>query len=1446
MLFQNTFYGTRGDTWQDFNFVTGNPSFTLPVVDGYGHGMASQAATLLWRARSAFFPGRADYVATLTARWKNPAGATRACGLLVRFKDWDNFLSLRLSSTVGGAPVLQLILCTGGVETSLGTYGGVGVSSLLGGLAWNCKVEDKADGTTDVSAVIADLSVITWNGDIGILRGSWTAGVELGSNCQGDDILIGPLFVDEVVEEFAPLPPSSDSRVGWFVTIGSVRYSLKQLRSVGVDLQEVVQAYGQSGGTCSLTIQGNFVESSYLYPGQLVKVHQDGYCRFAGYVSGNERSATPQEGQIVSCRDALWQSRQVWLRNDDLTGTHFFNVYDTKSEYYNPEWSDMTIGDIIKWLFDRYSEELAFYGAGGGYVLDELADMDVVIPDLTVRGTFIAAILSLLKFAPEHDLFVYPGDGVWHFKDVTKLSEDSIVLTEEHSHLNISPSREDSYTAVEIIGGIRQDAPPEYLKLSDGSLQKAWTDEQEENYTKDKAGLGQLVTKILATGTVTDPNSIYWERDYIDIPAADAPDNDDFRGAVTLLQGLPRLVISNQGARFYLSSPNWNTPPSNGDPIVFSLMDEGSLAMLSAAGVGRGFIAPALAHICPTVNKYSALKNGGWCGDAIVKTRGPNGVDYSQNYEYSIQYDNLQAMGCSPVVQLAAKSKPPIGLSNRLPPGGSWDSSRKPDPLLLGPTIPQCQPGELEFKQHTVDVQINVSRFAEQAAYIREPNQGYHGPAYSEEKTNWDGGGSPNPGDWGVRQRLVLNIAEFVDESIQGPGLRLYAQALLNLFSQKQYTFDVTLVTPWTSMSPTRPGLSSSGRFANLTKRITVSSLKRVTGFEAAENLPVHRVRWRIKDQQTILTAGTVAGWKSPDAAAIQRVYLDKNILEKTALMIQHLETFRNSLISKEANRVAPSPLGSVDGCDVTVINDHSRRVTNVEYDEKNKNSWLNHLAIKGKASEVIDSGANASHPGTDPVAPGFATDLIHEGDVLRPAVPFDIPSSAPDGDIFNDNRGRYGGYEIQDESAAGYPPAEIFKRGNVLFRVSGSDSLAGTGIEFSPLDGEGNPTAWLPYETNRDLWDAGINPRNALNSRGILHDHETHISDLMSAVGRLESDEGTIVFPGEVTPETPDGAPSDLWSLLTSDAFAKYFEVIARTDPGGLVFDGPKTESGADAERLWRVHPELATLLRVMEVAPGTGTNGGNYAWASVANGSGVDEFISSGRVIHKQVHATELQESRLTPGTTYYDVPISEHGFDDNISVKSGGIVGANFPLPNGAVGRPLISGIMVEKIHQDPSIPYTFDIHIQYKASPYSTPQAVYQASTTPDGTGQTTGRFMGPADQVPPGLRTPFGAVMNVGIGNPGSKPIGLGGIGVDIAVVEGGFLLRIKNEVSVTDSVSNLQGTIVEKVFCSDRVLFSVGRTISDSIRITESVSIELNPPLGVQELVIMTEEVVLS
>src|SRR5262249_46391755 len=151
---------------------------------------------------------------------------------------------------------------------------------------------------------------------------------------------------------------------------------------------------------------------------------------------------------------------------------------------------------------------------------------------------------------------------------------------------------------------------------------KAWTDAQEANQSKDKEHKKTIRAKIVAygTGAIGDPG-IVW----VDVRASEGLEEDDFRGAIASVEGdsYLRFVQHNTSTRSWMASPLWGTPgnPTIGGYVTLDLLHPEAMAELSAAGVGQVYLLPPVIIDGETSCNYAPFRSGlgnNFCGTASV------------------------------------------------------------------------------------------------------------------------------------------------------------------------------------------------------------------------------------------------------------------------------------------------------------------------------------------------------------------------------------------------------------------------------------------------------------------------------------------------------------------------------------------------------------------------------------------------------------------------------------------------------------------------------------------------------------------------------------------------------------------------------------------------------------------------------------------------------------
>lgn len=1463
-LFPGAGYPAFAVEWPGFDFPTGTTvnksGWARPVVDGYGKGIPSRAiGGVTWRARADTMPGRSAYRASLWASWKNPGYAgQREVGLIVRYLDVNNCLVARIRSMVGASPELRLFKVVAGTATQLGsTYTGLTAAAMAGGVEWSVRCEDLADGTTRVvvytgtaTASSKGTSRIDYTGDLSALYGAHGVGIELNDQVYPDDVAVDNLRVYDLADEWNPTGGYGSSS-GWTYVFGNTAYSIDDLNALAAPIApgKVKQAYGMKGNTFSFRVLGDWrLNATIVKPGLAVKVLHNGVVRFDGVVATGNLTAGPQAEQSWQCFDAQWAARQVVLGEDDLTGTLNFNVFDEESDDYDPDRQDMTVGDILAFLFDRYtdgaSNSLRFYGAapatGDAYTQSELDALDAVPPDVSLSGNLQSAIETLITtYMPTFMVWVDPTDRSWHFRDVTDLDDEAVVLTNEWATLDITPDRDQNYTAVLWRGAKKANADQVVMNLSASDptlrLTPAWSNATENAWIKDKRHRTSISGAISSSGTGT---YLGVSRPYIDISASFDMAEDDWKGAIVTLTAtdtFPRLCVGNTATRLWLSAPAWSGSPAGGVGFLVNLADPDAVAALSMQGVGRAYYAPAISSVCGYPSAYGAgLKNRGFCGYAQVKGVGDDGAGYVQNVMFQAQaltQAQQDALGCDVLVVLAEPPKIPIGLVNRIPPPGG------------SPPTTACETGATnQFTQASqVDIEIAVSQHEEDAPYVRVPTTDgtFEGDAYT---------------DWDCRQVYVVDDADFVDAS-QAAGLTIAAQSVLDLKKNKAFMWSVRLATPWNGAAPDYPTPATTARFAGLSKRITLSASGVTTGFESTARLPVLSVTWDIQGNTTELQAGTVSAFLSPTAQNVKAAIIAKNAAKRAAKLIKQVEDFRNKALGKPADRVGGIQAGPTDGCDVLFVNDNMKRVADGKQDDEQKWEAANHGHLAAEATRSLLTGIQTTLPGYMPSAPGLDGDAAQQsvdgGPVLRswatPWIPGQGPVSGKNG-----NRGRYGGLISTDDATRGSPPAEVYRGGGIVIRkkapAGGGGTGGGVGLEWATLGPTGATGGWTTY-TGPGSLTGGVVPRSVATPGSLVRQAFDETAALAAAVGALRGDVDELLAPGDVSTDYPDGAPADLWQQVAAGlAGNPFMRVIpsTRNDPGGTVYAGPQTLNGAQAGLYWRCDPYTGLAIRVENVGLGSGTNDGAWSAASTGVGSTV-EYATALYCVHKQIHAKDLSSAAVDSNGDPMEAASPPAAGDDPFCLvgQEGRVVsgtdvsgaGGRISLPPGCRGTPMLTVHMAE----DPSAVETtghvlkMSFGYSYRGSPWTAAgTTAVGTALTADGSGTGTGFYAAPGGAVPTGLRKPSDLVV-VAQTVPGSGTFTgnaiVGGIDVDVAVVDGGYLATIHAGVGAASAMTHNRPAASAASNVASALTLAIKESFSVGVGVRSSCTGELDRPL---------------
>ena len=1455
LIFGHTFTGSLNDPWPGFSFPSGNPPFEQPRIgsgptanEGIGSVVVGAG---VWRAKSILYPGRGDYKADLQGRWKNPSGAgDKDIGLIFRFKDANNYAVARVSSggSTGAGDRVRLFKVQAGVATQLGATYLTSAAKLLAGFKWRARVAELNDGTgntsvrvyTDPTGATSDGDLrINWEGDLAYLRGFHTVGIELGTLVWNDDVSVDNLEVYDFEDEWtAEGPGSGVSGLGWQVELDGDLYNVDPLTGsldgLAVRLEWVRQAYGPNGNGCYITETGDFT-SGAVRPNTLVKVWHDGNMRFRGRVMrGSQGASATRESRSWTCVDAFGLARNVIILEDDGSGVHAFNLPED-DERYDPD----RLGDIgfaLKMHFDRYAERLREVGAApedgsSPYVQSELNALNGTKPSLATSNNVASAVQQMTALMPSYQVWVDPATLVWHFRNVTTLTPEVVSFGGDVvTNVVASPDPSRSFSRVRYRGaqpGRAADTTytfgPAYGSQAGGA--PAWTAEQAANFTIDKKTRTELHASITSAGFASatpgdpfyDPNAPENTLTYVTISAKDGVDPDDYKGAVVDVGGdaFQRWCLGHTSTKFYFGAPLWmgGTPPAPGNNMHLSLKHPDSLWWYSAQGVGRAILLPP-AVICPSSAFGAGLKHGGFCGNATVSAS-DGGEGWSDEMAFKVHVASVRAsqsgLDCGrPAAVLADKPKPPLSLINRfkdaMPPGGS-------------PPTTVCEKGASNDPfQGGLSVDFSVSEREDSTPTVVVPSE-----------TTWEGCAYDQ---WGIEHEFVFDDPRFTDEA-QVADITPIAQSILDVFGECVYTFDVTIATPWVAQPPQIPTqIDSVGRWAGLFKSVRLSSSERTTGFEASD-FPMYSVTWNIPKRETVIRAGTALGWLGYDANTLTRELRDAAYEKLLGRTLQTMEDYRAKEMGKGMKSHRPTQ-GPSHACESLVVDNVNKRVVSVQKKFDDDQGVVAKTTAALKAVNDLLLGESTVTPGDSEGLPGVPDNFVsvdgHVGapgrhDLAHQGIPTGVP---------NANTSRFNGIQGADNESFGAPSRLITKRAGLAFLTEHDATGAVIGVEAAPLTiGGAVPVGGFQrIDKPSDVKDKlGVNVIDLPHGEAIAGKLRQRTDDIAAELGNVVGDDGDILPPGAKDDSNPEGAKPSLASYLRTPGAERYFSMVPSSwnDPRGAVWYGPHVEGGADAGKYWRV---MVPEHRLVEVAPG----GGTFDWVVNADGSYND--MSDGSVIHKQAHGSDFEysgESTAAPSLPDGREDDNPFGFSGNAwALPPGSAVGASIALPSGVVGVPSFTAHLRED-YLSPSAPgltHEVEIRHSYMGSAWTPATGSTGTAVVTDGSGTGVGLYQTPGGGVPPGLRSPSGRV-SVSVGNTGAGTATgipyITGIGVDVAVIQGGYLVRVHEGVDVEDAAVTNQAWNMEQGGASDAVDVMVGTDFPEAVGILDGVHVEIDP-----------------
>lgn len=865
-LFNRDWLGTNGDPWTTYGFVRvyGTGDLTYPKVQsnqGWGPDFTTEQVL-----RATGYPnGLPNYLTTLDMTWKNAAGSGRRGGIAVRIQSDGRMYLAEADSNLGSTRVRLRVRNGAGAFSDVVSWTAATASSatLNAGTTLQVIVTNEDADTVRIKVELDGNEEIdtTHTGSNAILLAG-TAGVVIGPNCTTDDIVFDNLSVYDLETESPSAGVPGAYTTGVALVINGTYYTETEWEALGIVPIRAVQSFDvQSAG--SLRDLERFDEP-VLSAGDWVGIILDGTYVANGVLRQVTTNIAPGEGTQYALFSPKQLAADVIIWNPhDQSGDIAFNSDDDSSTPSTPEQQGLTVGECIAYLIDNHAEgdgKLRDVGAcapsGLPYVQADIDAMDAEIPNLKANGDVLRAVESLLSYT-SRALWIDPETRVWHFIDRSASPTASIDLASDHVVGSVSVDPNKAFTAV-VMRGATPEATEEILSLSGGDIEPNWDANLEDEWSSmdfDKVRDGGLVSAAGFDGT-----NVYMDPDITGDFSMRSHEWENV-GVVTFSDGAEAgnsyAILTNSGSRFVFVAVVWQAGgPSNGDAFTVEgnqLKDVYTSFKLTDPD--KGIAKDACAHFKVKQGTEEINVTGFW----------NQSDDDSEQTQVSLD-------------------KPAIGLINYAPQAS-------------------CEQGGVDLGvgyANMPDIEVTVptySKAARAAAYLREPQDGWRGTAYSADPTKWDNGGdSISPG---VKKELALHEPGFTD-STQEADFRKVAAEILKITGTLARTGRFAVA-----------GLDNS--WADMEWRLQVLRTGDTTGLETATDLWGMGVEYDFMQRTTTLVIGTMSSGQYDLAGLRARMNTKINRVQQVNFQKALDELYRCLAQAQQqpapASRMDPGPI---------------------------------------------------------------------------------------------------------------------------------------------------------------------------------------------------------------------------------------------------------------------------------------------------------------------------------------------------------------------------------------------------------------------------------------------------------------------------------------------------------------------------------------------------------
>lgn len=799
------------------------------------------------RYRHDTLPGSRNCRALVRFQFHIPDVASRILRVFLRYDSADQNGYYVQVDTNFDNPEIKLFKLVAGVASQIGSTFNPGAGTI------------PVDTDRDIEIQVdEDTILVWWNDNTSMVSPDISAqdssvyvheGIGIGTQyCDATDVLIQNLEVN------APRKAAAPAGTGLLLKVDGVEYDEDALADNNLQILSLRKSV-ISADTLEFLQVWPFTRPLFR-PEQTVELYVDITGVRTRVFHGKIRT-TPQDGSGNQERisytaygyRANWQyievehpttlsSEIVWnaLAPNEAAGEPGDNDYDST-------FSNMTVGDYLKYWLDYYVQTIQFYfgcdpAAGLPYVQADLDDLTNIPTKTTISGTLDQHIQAALQMQKNRVLVMDYGVGQLRVRNLDDLTAYEIAADDKRiQSINLGLDTSRVFTAARVKGVTRELVQATATTLDD-SLVPAWDATLESDWTRDRAKRKEMSFKVVSVSVGTGPGG----RDEIVLnSAAEEAFANEWVGT--------SLYITSGAALDDHFEVYSNTGPTAG----------------SYTFVINGNFAPA-----PSAGDYVKVTDD----QTLATTKRHNGFAYVYTL-FRIADTNKRAIAsekCAHLKVVHKKTQDLINLTdaNRAymgkvtlkdVPKNELGYVRVQNPVVLSPKdlsvptivwrVPGCnETSYQDFLDKEGKVELEYEYYQTTVVQARYPTEGWYGEAFSYNAAKWGVASAvPEFGDIGVMR----------EELVQDSELRYSDQATV-WASILEERVKLTSRAPWTGTISYR-GLDWTN--VNFTRKLNITFDPNKRGspnWEGQDLIPIDWT-WDFVSNLNIVSLGTMSSF---------------------------------------------------------------------------------------------------------------------------------------------------------------------------------------------------------------------------------------------------------------------------------------------------------------------------------------------------------------------------------------------------------------------------------------------------------------------------------------------------------------------------------------------------------------------------------------------------------